>query len=232
MSARILVVEDEPKIAALLRDYLLAAGYEVRLCHDGAQALPAALEWPAQLLILDVGLPGKDGFAICAGLRARSALPILMLTARVEEIDRLLGLELGADDYVCKPFSPREVVARVKALLRRVQPPADPLAARLQFDPDRHEVRWAGQALELTPVEFRLLHTLARRPGVVHSRSRLIDAAYDDYRAVSERTVDSHLKNLRRKLQAASGRDDLIEGVYGLGYRLSLDPAAVSLRPA
>lgn len=224
MSARVMVIEDEAKIAALLRDYLEASGHKVRVCGDGAKAVAQALAWPAEIALLDVNLPGKDGFAICRELRAASSLPILMLTARVEEIDRVLGLELGADDYVCKPFSPREVVARVKALLRRSQSTTSGSADKgpLHFDSDAHEARLGEVLLALTPVEYRLLQALALRPGSVLSRAKLIDAAYEDHRVVSERTMDSHLKNLRRKLLDVGGDAVSIDGVYGVGYKLVL----------
>ncbi len=218
MSARVMVVEDEAKIAALLRDYLLADGFEVRCCADGVSAIGQILAWPAEVVVLDVRLPGRDGFEVCRALRAESAVPVLMLTARIEEADRIRGLDLGADDYVCKPFSPREVVARVRALLRRAQTGGQPNAG-LQLDEQAHDARWQGRPLGLTPVEFRLLRALARRPGQVLNRQQLIDAAYDDHRIVSERTVDSHLKNVRRKLASAGAAEDAIEGVYGLGYR-------------
>lgn len=225
MSARVMVVEDEAKIAALLRDYLEAAGYAVRVCGDGADAVTQTLAWPADIALLDVNLPGKDGLAICRDLRAASDLPILMLTARVEEIDRVLGLELGADDYVCKPFSPRELVARVRAQLRRSQviPGEHGATGALCFDEEAHQAHIARSLLALTPVEYRLLKALAARPGSVLSRARLIDAAYADHRIVSERTMDSHMKNLRRKLQDAGGDAVTIEGVYGVGYKLVLD---------
>lgn len=221
--ARIFVVEDESKIAALLHDYLQAAGYHVRCCDDGAEAVALALAWPADVVLLDVQLPGKDGYSICRELRQTSEVPILMLTARVEEIDRILGLELGADDYLCKPFSPREVVARVKALLRRSQATASAASnGGLHFDEARHVAIFHQQVLTLTPVEYRLLRALAARPGTVLSRQKLMDTAYDDHRIVSERTMDSHLKNLRKKLQLICGHGEIIEGVYGLGYKLSL----------
>jgi two-component system response regulator BaeR len=224
VSARVLVVEDEPKIAALLRDYLQAEGHVVRCCDDGGIAAAVAQDWDAELVMLDVALPGRDGYAVCRELRAFSDVPILMLTARVEEIDRILGLELGADDYVCKPFSPREVMARVRALLRRRHPASErtPLSPRLVFDEGRHEASLDGRALVLTPVEYRLLKALGQRPGSVLSRARLIDHAYADHRVVSERTMDSHLKNLRRKLQAVAGETIAVDGVYGVGYRLTL----------
>ena len=223
MSARVLVVEDEAKIAALLRDYLVADGFEVRCCADGVAAVGQALAWPAELVVLDVRLPGRDGFAVCRALRAESTVPVLMLTARIEEADRVHGLDLGADDYVCKPFSPRELVARVRALLRRSRGGA-PAALRLALDDSAHEAHWGERALGLTAVEFRLLRALARRPGQVLSRQQLIDAAYDDQRVVSERTIDSHLKNVRRKLDAAGAPEGLIEGLYGVGYRMARAP--------
>jgi len=219
MSACILVVEDEPKIAALLRDYLAAAGYTVTLRATGSGTVDAVRAAPPDAVLLDLMLPGEDGLSICRNIRAFSTVPILMLTARVEEIDRLLGLELGADDYICKPFSPREVVARVKAVLRRAQAATQPgHDVPIELDESRFEARMQGQALNLTPVEFRLLGKLAAQPGRVFSRQQLMDALYRDHRVVSERTVDSHVKNLRRKLAQAG--PDPIASVYGVGYRL------------
>jgi two-component system response regulator BaeR len=168
-------------------------------------------------ILLDVMLPGEDGLAVCRGVRAFSSVPILMVTARVDEIDRLLGLELGADDYICKPFSPREVVARVRAVLRRVAQAASAATAPVELDEARFEVRVQGRPLILTPVEFRLLRKLAAQPGRVFSRAQLIDALYEDHRVVSDRTVDSHIKNLRRKLVGMGV--DPIASVYGIGYR-------------
>ena len=172
------------------------------------------------------GRSDLDGHAVCMRLRAEFGehLPIVMVTARVEEIDRLLGLELGADDYICKPFSPREVVARVRAILRRSRRDAaattDDLAAMLQIDEARYSAEFRGQALPLTPVEFRLLKTLADAPGRVFSRDQLLDRLYTDHRVVTDRTVDSHIKNLRRKLDAASPEQELIRSIYGVGYKL------------
>jgi two-component system response regulator BaeR len=222
-AARILVVEDEPKIAALLRDYLTAAGHRVDVLGEGTQAVAWVREHAPDAILLDVMLPGEDGLSICRGVRAFSAVPILMVTARAEEIDRLLGLELGADDYICKPFSPREVVARVKAVLRRTQAAATPSAApaSIELDESRFEARMRGQAIDLTPVEFRLLGKLVAQPGRVFSRQQLMDALYRDHRIVSERTVDSHVKNLRRKLARVG--PDPIASVYGVGYRLEWD---------
>jgi len=217
-SSHVLVVEDEPKIAALLRDYLAAAGFRVSVLDDGSGAVQWVRDQAPDAILLDLMLPGEDGLSICRGVRAFSSVPILMVTARVEEIDRLLGLELGADDYICKPFSPREVVARVKAVLRRARAGDAPVAAPIELDEARFEARVRGMALSLTPVEFRLLGRLAAQPGRVFSRQQLMDALYRDHRVVSERTVDSHVKNLRRKLAAVG--PDPIDSVYGVGYRL------------
>jgi two-component system response regulator BaeR len=221
--AHILVVEDEPKIAALLRDYLHAAAYRVSILERGDGCADWVREHAPDLVLLDIMLPGEDGLSVCRALRGFSTLPIILVTARVDEIDRLLGLELGADDYVCKPFSPREVVARVRALLRRAHPAHAALPVPIELDEERFEARVLGRPLTLTPVEFRLLRRLAAQPGRVFSRQQLIDAAYRDHRVVSDRTVDSHIKNLRRKL-ADIGADP-IGSVYGVGYRLEW-PAA------
>lgn len=222
-TAEVLIVEDEPKLAALLVDYLHAAGFATRVLADGREVVPAVRASPPDLVLLDLMLPGCDGLQVCRELRAFTGLPIIMVTARSEEIDRLLGLELGADDYVCKPFSPREVVARVKAVLRRHAHQANAGAQAvpgLVIEPDAYRAALDGTALELTPVEFRLLETLAAHPGRVFSRAVLLERLYEDHRIVSDRTVDSHVKNLRRKLgEAAPGRD-LIQSVYGVGYRL------------
>lgn len=215
--AHVLVVEDEPKLAALLRDYLVAADYRVSVLETGAGAIAWIREHTPDTILLDLMLPGEDGLAICRGVRAFSNAPILMVSARVEEIDRLLGLELGADDYICKPFSPREVVARVRAALRRVAVVATSEPNPVELDEERFEVRVQGRPLALTPVEFRLLRKLAAKPGRVFSRTQLMDALYEDHRVVSDRTVDSHVKNLRRKLVGMGV--DPIASVYGVGYR-------------
>lgn len=223
--ADILVVEDEPKLASLLVDYLRAAGFAPRVLHDGLEVVPAVRAAAPALVLLDLMLPGRDGLEVCRELRSFSTVPIIMVTARVEEIDRLLGLELGADDYVCKPFSPREVVARVKAVLRRRAPSAGATeqagpVTGLLIEPEAYRAELDGVKLDLTPVEFRLLETLAARPGRVFSRAGLLERLYDDHRIVSDRTVDSHVKNLRRKLAAAAPGRELVQSVYGVGYRL------------
>ena len=220
-TAHILIVEDEEKIARLLCDYLQQAGYRTTWLNDGLQVEPHVLQQPPDLLLLDLMLPGRDGLEICRALRGFSSVPIIMLTARVDEIDRLLGLELGADDYVCKPFSPREVVSRVKALLRRASGTLLAHAPNdgLLLDEARFQARLDEKLLDLTPVEFRLLATLHAQPGRVFGREALLNQIYADHRIVSERTVDSHIKNLRRKLQEAAPERDLIQSVYGVGYR-------------
>jgi two-component system, OmpR family, response regulator BaeR len=221
--AEILVVEDEPKLASLLVDYLRAAGYATRVVRNGLEVAPAVRADPPALILLDLMLPGRDGLEVCRELRSFTALPIIMVTARIEEIDRLLGLELGADDYICKPFSPREVVARVKAVLRREarqSAPGDHQVPGLVIEAQAYRATLDGVALDLTPVEFRLLETLAAHPGRVFSRAGLLERLYDDHRIVSDRTVDSHVKNLRRKLSTADPDRELVQSVYGVGYRL------------
>jgi two-component system response regulator BaeR len=217
----ILIVEDEPKIAGLMEDYLRdIGGYDVEIESRGDRAVARFNEAGPDLVLLDLMLPGMDGIEVCKRIRQDSEVPIIMVTARVEEIDRLLGLELGADDYICKPFSPREVVARVKAVLRRSGKQrglaGEPL---LQIDEEKHLARLSGRVLNLTPVEFALLKTLSGNPGRVFSRDQLMNDMYSDYRVVGDRTVDTHVKNLRRKLSDAGDGSDMIESVYGLGYR-------------
>ncbi len=221
----ILIVEDEAKIADLLADYLKAAGMRTTIINDGAAATDAIRDHQPDLVLLDVMLPHKDGMSVCREVRAKSNVPIIMLTARGEEIDRLLGLELGADDYVCKPFSPREVVARVKAILRRVGKAAqdNTTTPLIEIDDFRMRVELNGARVDLTPVEFKLLQALARHVGRVYRRDELLDVIYDDFRDVSDRTVDSHIKNLRRKLGQALPSHPLIHSVYGIGYKLELN---------
>ncbi|HJX72529.1 MAG TPA: response regulator [Candidatus Deferrimicrobiaceae bacterium] len=219
MPGKILVVEDEPRLAGVLRDYLEQAGYEAHCLGDGLAVVPWVREKAPDLVLLDLMLPGKDGMEICKEIRSFSPVPILMVTARVEEIDRLLGLELGADDYICKPYSPREVVARVKAVLRRAGGQPSPASHGLFLDKDRYQATLRGVALPLTAVEFQLLHLLASNPGRIYSRSQLMDRIYSDQRVVSDRTIDSHVKKLRRKIEAAVPGEEWIRSVYGVGYK-------------
>ena len=216
----ILIVEDEERLAALVADYLKAAGYRTQHLSEGSAAVDWIRDQRPDLILLDLMLPGKDGLTICREVRSVSQTPIIMTTARVEEIDRLLGLELGADDYVCKPYSPRELVARVKAVLRRTQAPErTPAAGALELLTDRLRVRAGAREIELTAVEFALLETLHAAPGRIFSRDRLMDRIYRDQRIVSDRTIDSHVKKLRRKLAGLLPERELIHSVYGVGYR-------------
>jgi two-component system response regulator BaeR len=221
MNTEIFIVEDEPELAALVADYAAAAGYHATVFGDGALALQAIRARPPALLVLDLMLPGLDGLSICREVRGFSDLPIVMVTARVEEIDRLLGLELGADDYLCKPFSPRELMARIKAILRRAAPPAPPV---IDVDEAARRIRIHGRPLELTPTEYGILAALARRPGQVFSRAQLLDAAREGNANldVADRAIDSHVKNLRRKLDAALPGVEAIHSIYGLGYRFDV----------
>ncbi|MFK8052339.1 MAG: response regulator [Woeseiaceae bacterium] len=222
-TALILVVEDEPKIAKLITDYLEQSHYATHWISDGDDVDAWCKEHQPDIVLLDLMLPGKDGLTICRELRHHSEVPIIMVTARIDEIDRLLGLELGADDYICKPFSPREVVARVKATLRRagMTGNSNPATYRgLHIDEDKFSARIEDHALDLTPIEFRLLSLLASKPGRVFSRDQLMNSIYVDGRIVSDRTVDSHVKNLRQKIHTAIGTDDFIRSIYGVGYKL------------
>ena len=221
----ILVVEDEERIAGIVIDYLRQAGFAARHAPDGRSGLQLAESLQPDLILLDVMLPLLDGMSVCREIRKTSNVPIIMASARVEELDRLLGLELGADDYICKPYSPREVVARIKAVLRRVR--SAPGAAgeegfSLVIDEERQRALVSGQALDLTRTEFKLLRLLAGRPGRVYSRAQILELAYDDEHDVSDRVVDSHVKNLRRKIADRAGDREVIRSVYGVGYRYEL----------
>ena len=218
-----MIVEDEPDLAAVVADYVGAAGFTPTVFGDGAAALAAVRAAPPDVLVLDLMLPGLDGLAVCRAVRTFSTLPIIMVTAKVEEIDRLLGLETGADDYLCKPFSPRELVARIKALLRRAGYAAGGAPAPvLAIDAAGRRVLVHGQPLDLTPTEFAILAGMARHPGQVFSRARLLDLAAQDKLETNDRAIDSHIKNLRRKLAAVLPGAEPITALYGLGYRLDL----------
>jgi two-component system response regulator BaeR len=217
------IVEDEQKLASVLNDFLINAGYQTQLFFAGGTVITWAKENQPDLLIVDLMLPDKDGLDITREVRQFSDVPIIITTARVEEIDRLLGLELGADDYVCKPYSPREVVARVKALLRRVdmlKVSNLPMASRLlRLEPEQLKVSSHNGVQELTQVEYALLETMFHSPGRIFSRDNLMDRIYQDRRVVSDRTIDSHVKKLRRKLAQLVPEQELIHSVYGAGYR-------------
>lgn len=218
MTTKILIVEDEPKLSDLMRDYLLQVGFAVDQLEHGLDVIPTVRTNTPDLIILDLMLPGKDGLDICKEIRTFSAVPIIMVTARIEEIDRLLGLELGADDYICKPFSPREVVARVKTVLRRATNVALSKSA-LILDDARYKAILRGQDLDLTAVEFKLLHYLTAHPGYIYTRSQLMEQIYTDQRTVDDRTIDSHIKKLRKKIALVAPDQEFIHSVYGVGYK-------------
>lgn len=219
MSARVLIVEDEADLSAIMADYATAAGYEAEIIANGSEALAHLQQRTPDVLVLDIMLPGLDGLALCMAVRGFSDVPIIMVTARTEEIDRLLGLDAGADDYLCKPFSPRELVARIRAILRRRRLP-DPPATTLLVDESARIIRVQGQALDLTLTEYNLLAAMIRRPGAIFSRAQLLDLARRDNLEVNDRAIDTHIKNLRRKIAAYLPDTDIIQSVYGVGYRV------------
>jgi len=225
MSATILVVDDEPQLVRVLRGYLEQAGYRVTAAHSGPDALAQFQTRRPDLVVLDLNLPGMDGFEVARAIRKQGETPIIMLTARVEETDRLIGLELGADDYVPKPFSPREVVARVRAVLRRSRAPREAVelirAGDLEISVTRHTVLRSSQPVELTPTEFNLLVALAREPGRAFSRMQLLEAAQGDAFEGYERTIDAHIKNLRAKIEPEPRQPRLILTVFGVGYKFA-----------
>jgi two-component system response regulator BaeR len=220
--AHILIVEDEEKLARIMADYLQQAGYQTSILLDGLDVINTIKTRSIDLVLLDLMLPGKDGLTLCRELREFSDIAIIILTARVEEIDRLLGLGIGADDYICKPYSPREVVARVKTILRRISPPESSSSRILTLDDDTYQVKVNQQVVELTAIEFNLLKILNKKPGRIYSRTQLIEMVYQDNRIVSERTIDSHIKKLRKKLNTLETDNELVQSVYSVGYRLIL----------
>ena len=229
LKQQVLIVEDEDKIAQVLTEYLQGSGFETSHLDRGDSVLNWLAQHSPDLILLDLMLPGTDGLSLCTEIRKTSITPIIMLTARVEEIDRLLGLQIGADDYIRKPFSPREVVARVQAILRRIDMLKKDKASRnassdiyrgIEVKPENFQAFLNGEPLDLTPVEFRMLLLLAQAPGRVFSRSRLMETIYEDGRVVSDRTVDSHVKNLRKKLKPGFSEGEVIHSIYGVGYKL------------
>lgn len=220
MTNTILIVEDDEKIAAILAKYAQGSGYTYNIINDGNDVISWIKAHKPDVVLLDIMLPNVSGTELCKQIRTFSAIPILMITAKVEEIDRLLGLEIGADDYICKPFSPREVMARIKTILRRV--PSKPSDSLFDLDVASQRVKLQNVELTLTPVEFRILHAFNSKPDNVWSREQLLNKMYDDYREVSDRTVDSHVANLRKKLLATPLQHDFISSVYGIGYRFVL----------
>jgi two-component system alkaline phosphatase synthesis response regulator PhoP len=221
----VLVVDDEPQIAQIARDYLQHAGFSVVTTGDGVDALTIARERRPDLVVLDLGLRRLDGLEVARRLRREGGVPIIMLTARVTESDRLIGLELGADDYITKPFSPRELVARVRAVLRRVESASGVEAtlqrADLTIDPSRMTVHRAGAPVDLTATEFELLTTLARQPGRVFTRGQLLDAVRGGEGESFERAIDTHIKNIRRKLESDPRNPRYLLTIYGIGYKFA-----------
>ena len=237
MNPHILVVEDEPKLAQLLGRYLEREEYGWTHLADGMSVMPWLAAHTTDLILLDLNLPGRDGLTLCREIRASLSVPVIMTTARIDEIDRLLGLELGADDYVCKPYSPRELMARIKAVLRRTRSAApntssateghgtasastvaQPAAPHIRLDEDRLAALVGAETVIFTVVEFQLFRLLMENPGRIFSRDQLMDRIYRDQRVVNDRTIDSHIKKLRRKLESAWPHGDLIHAVYGAGY--------------
>ncbi|MBX2847534.1 MAG: response regulator [Acidiferrobacterales bacterium] len=223
---KIFIVEDEKKLADVLDKYITENGFETQVFDQGLEVVEAVREHQPALVVLDIMLPGKSGIDICKEIRRFSVVPIIMVTAKVEEVDRLLGLELGADDYICKPFSPREVVARIKAILKRVSYSADKGLNQelgIYIDAQNFRALFNGKSLDLTPVEFKILSALYGPPSRVLTRDALMNKMYDDHRAVNDRTVDSHIANLRKKLKVLHPGHEYIQPVYGVGYRYA-DP--------
>ncbi len=227
----ILIVEDEPDLSRLLADYIEQAGYTPHIIKNGLEVEDWIKQEKPILVLLDLMLPGKNGLDICRDVRQHSDIPIVITTAKVEEIDRLLGLELGADDYICKPYSPREVVARVKTILRRMNqtPNTGPSPTESVFiDQDKLLITLKGTVIELTQIELNLFKLLHEEPGRIFSRQHILDNIYHDYRIVSDRTVDSHIKKLRKKLHDSIPGSDLIKSIYGVGYKYEPDWPAES----
>ena len=234
MTATIALVDDDRNILTSVSIALQTEGFVTRIYSDGETALKALTENPPDLCIFDIKMPRMDGLELLRRLREKSQVPVIFLTSKDDELDEALGLAMGADDYISKPFSQRLLLARIRAILRRtevaqVPGEADPTAAeplergRLQMDPARHRTTWAGEAVTLTVTEFLILETLAQRPGIVKTRNQLMDAAYQDDIYVDDRTIDSHIKRLRRKFRQVDPEFDAIETLYGAGYRFSED---------
>jgi len=224
--ATILVVDDEPRIVQLVRDYLEHGGFTVLVASDGAAAVRSARTGRPDLVVLDLGLPGLDGLDVARALRRDGEVPIIMLTARTEESDKLVGLELGADDYLTKPFSPKELVARVRAVLRRAEGRRSPsdvirVGSEVELDVPRMDARFGGRRVDLTKTEFQLIATMARQPGRVFTRSQLLDAvrgvAFESY----ERAIDAHIKNIRKKIEPDARKPRYLLTVFGVGYRFA-----------
>lgn len=221
---RVMIIEDERAIAELLADYCRHNNFTPTICINETDILNTINNMHTDIVLLDLMLPGINGLDLCQKIRQTAAVPILIISARVDEVDRLLGLELGADDYICKPFSPREVMARIKAMIRRQNSLLEKPDAEFKLEKSRLQISWQGTSLGLTAVEFSLLEALADRTGHILSRQQLMDRGYEDHRVVSDRTIDSHIKKLRHKLSEVFPTTRFIESVYGAGYRLDIQP--------
>jgi two-component system response regulator BaeR len=222
LNKKILIVEDEPKLAQLLADYLAHDGFESHIIDDGDNVISWVKHYAPDLILMDIMLPKRDGISLCKEIREFSTVPLFLLTARIGETDRLKGLEIGADDYICKPYSAKEVVARIKAIFRRQQNFSPEMATVSGFSLDKVKCHayCEGVLLDLTLSEFRILSTLLDKRGKVYSRANLLDVLHEDDRDISDRTVDTHIKNLRQKLQKITGKKDIIQAVYGMGYTI------------
>ncbi|MCX7077264.1 MAG: response regulator [Methylococcales bacterium] len=222
LNKKILIVEDEPKLAQLLADYLAHDGFKSHIIDDGDNVISWVKHYAPDLILMDIMLPKRDGISLCKEIREFSTVPLFLLTARIGETDRLKGLEIGADDYICKPYSAKEVVARIKAIFRRQQNFSPEMATVSGFSLDKVKCHayCEGVLMDLTLSEFRILSTLLDKRGKVYSRSNLLDVLHEDDRDISDRTVDTHIKNLRQKLQKITGKKDIIQAVYGMGYTI------------
>ncbi|WP_196140921.1 response regulator [Aliikangiella sp. G2MR2-5] len=219
MAHRIFIVEDEKEIASVVEMYLNADGFETQVFHEGTNVTEAIKHSRPSVVLLDLMLPQKDGVTICKEVREFSDVPIIMTTAKVEEVDRLLGLEIGADDYVCKPYSVKELVARVKAVTRRLDNKVSQSSPEMVVNADNHTIQFRGQTISLTTVEFNLFHLLYTNPNRIYSRQQILDQVYSDYRVISDRTVDSHIRNLRKKLAELETPEEPVRSIYGAGYK-------------
>jgi len=222
LNKKILIVEDEPKLAQLLADYLAHDGFKSHIIDDGDHVISWVKHFSPDLILMDIMLPKRDGISLCKEIREFSTVPLFLLTARIGETDRLKGLEIGADDYICKPYSAKEVVARIKAIFRRQQNFSPEMATVSGFSLDKVKCHayCEGVLLDLTLSEFRILSTLLDKRGKVYSRANLLDVLHEDDRDISDRTVDTHIKNLRQKLQKITGKKDIIQAIYGMGYTI------------
>ncbi|MFK8013010.1 MAG: response regulator [Marinicellaceae bacterium] len=216
---KVLIIEDEENLGKIMQDYLAMENIESKIIVDGQYAIDAVKKYAADVILLDIMLPNKDGVSICKEIRQFSQTPIIMTTARIDEIDRIIGLEIGADDYVCKPYSPRELVARVKVHLRKKQQNKPIDLDNLLLNEDFLTVDFAGNSIELTFVEFNLLKKLYDAQGRIFNRDQLMDSIYSDGRIVSDRTIDSHIKKIRKKLKTLDTSKDFVHSIYGMGYK-------------